>query len=53
LSTKSQSAVPTLSNLNVGHSGIPTYLKSPKMANSNGGTSSGAADLLRQAMMQR
>ncbi|KAH5807447.1 hypothetical protein HBI93_242720 [Parastagonospora nodorum] len=53
LSTKSQSAVPTLSNLNVGHSGLPTYLKSPKMPNSNGGTSSGAADLLRQAMMQR
>jgi hypothetical protein len=50
LSTKSQSAVPTLSNLNVGHSGLPTYLKSPKMTNSNGSTSSGAADLLRQAM---
>jgi hypothetical protein len=53
LSTKSQSAVPTISNLSVGHSGLPTYLKSPKMTNANGSTSSGAADLLRQAMMQR
>lgn len=51
--TKSQSAVPTLSNLNVGHNNSPTYWQSPKMTNSNGATSSGAADLLRQAMMQR
>jgi hypothetical protein len=49
LSTKSQSAVPTLSNLNVRNSVQPT----PKMTTSTGGTSSGAADLLRQAMMQR
>ncbi|KAH8732233.1 hypothetical protein GQ44DRAFT_697295 [Phaeosphaeriaceae sp. PMI808] len=56
LSSKSQSAVPTLSHLNVGNNELPTYLKSPKKMTashgSNGG-SSGAADLLRQAMMQR
>ncbi|KAH7400972.1 hypothetical protein DE146DRAFT_481676 [Phaeosphaeria sp. MPI-PUGE-AT-0046c] len=52
--TKSQSAVPTLSNLNVGHNNLPTYWQSPKMTASNGApSSSGAADLLRQAMMQR
>jgi hypothetical protein len=50
LHSKSQSAVPTLSNLNVGHNNLPTYWQSPKMTNSNG---SGAADLLRQAMMPR
>jgi|TARA_R110002003_G_scaffold44_5_gene3212 protein-serine/threonine kinase len=53
LSTKSSSAIPTLSNLSVRNSGLPTYWQSPKMTTSNGGTSSGAADLLRQAMMQR
>jgi hypothetical protein len=53
VSKKSLSAVPTISNLSVGHSELPTYLKSPKMANANGSTSSGAADLLRQAMMQK
>ncbi|KAF2828746.1 hypothetical protein CC86DRAFT_465490 [Ophiobolus disseminans] len=56
LSSKSQSAVPTLSNLSVRNSALPTYLKSPtksKMATSAGANQSGAADLLRQAMMQR
>lgn len=46
--------MPTLSNLSVGHTNSPTYWQSPKMTNSNGATtSSGAADLLRQAMLQR
>ena len=53
LSSKSQSAVPTLSNLSVRNSALPTYWQSHKMTTSTGGNSSGAADLLRQAMMQR
>lgn len=42
--SKSSSLIPTLSTL--------THWQ-PTMASSNAGTSSGAADLLRQAMMQR
>jgi hypothetical protein len=52
VSQKSSSAIPTLSNLNVRNSTLPTYWTAHKMNPSTGG-SSGAADLLRQAMMQR
>jgi hypothetical protein len=44
IASKSQTTLPTLSSLNV--------TKAPKMS-TNEGTSSGAADLLRQAMTQR
>jgi hypothetical protein len=54
LLSKSQSILPTLSTLNVRNDTLPTYLKSPKMATSHGpNSSSGAQDLLRQAMTQR
>lgn len=54
LSSKSQHIIPTISNLSVPNSAQPSYLKSTKMStSSNGANSSGAADLLRQAMMQR
>ncbi|KAL6705757.1 Serine/threonine-protein kinase [Coniothyrium glycines] len=52
LRVKSSSVIPTLSTLNVGNT--PNTRHSPTMASSNNGQpSSGAADLLRQAMMQR
>ncbi|KAJ4377643.1 Serine/threonine-protein kinase [Neocucurbitaria cava] len=50
LRIKSSSVIPTLSTLNVG---TTPSSRSPTMTTSTGGTSSGAADLLRQAMMQR
>jgi len=53
ISSKSQTTLPTLSSLSVANSALPTYWRSPKMATSNGANQSGAADLLRQAMMQR
>jgi hypothetical protein len=52
VSQKSSSAIPTISNLHVRNSTLPTYWTAPKMNPSTGG-SSGAADLLRQAMLQR
>ena len=51
LRVKSSSVIPTLSTLNVGNT--PNTRQSPTMTSSSGQTSSGAADLLRQAMMQR
>ncbi|EDU51085.1 Serine/threonine-protein kinase SCH9 [Pyrenophora tritici-repentis] len=48
LRNKSSSLVPTLSTLNVGTA--PSPRQSPIMASHTTGTSSGAADLLRQAM---
>lgn len=51
LRIKSSSVIPTLSTLNVDK--VPTTRPSPTMASTQGGNSSGAADLLRQAMMQR
>jgi protein-serine/threonine kinase len=51
LRNKSSSVVPTLSTLNVGTQ--PKTRPSPTMATHTAGASSGAADLLRQAMMQQ
>ncbi|CAO2647762.1 Nn.00g086840.m01.CDS01 [Neocucurbitaria sp. VM-36] len=50
LRIKSSSVIPTLSTLNVG---TTPSSRSPTMTTSTGAASSGAADLLRQAMMQR
>ena len=52
LSSKSASAVPTLSTLNARHD-KPASRLVPKMSSTNGGTPSAAADLLRQAMMHQ
>ncbi|KAF1842471.1 uncharacterized protein K460DRAFT_185857 [Cucurbitaria berberidis CBS 394.84] len=50
LRIKSSSVIPTLSTP---HVGTTPSSRSPTMTSSTGATSSGAADLLRQAMLQR